>query len=54
MMMMMTMKNQLDATYNFIILIIGSTCFGHCYANHHELTTVVLVITLAVQFFKDG
>jgi len=22
-------KNQLDATYYFIVLLIGSTCFGH-------------------------
>jgi len=26
------MKNQLDATYYFIVLLIGSTCFGHYYA----------------------
>ena len=32
-------KNQLDATYYFIVLMIGSTCFGHCYAHHQELTT---------------
>jgi len=30
-------KNQLDATYCFIILMIRSTCFGHCYAHHQEL-----------------
>jgi len=38
-------KNQLDATYCFIILMIGSTCFGHYYAHHQELTTVVLITT---------
>jgi len=27
-------KNQLDATYYFIVLLIGSTCFGHYYAHH--------------------
>jgi len=24
-------KNQLDATYYFIVLLIGPTCFGHYY-----------------------
>ena len=33
---------QLDATYCFIILMIGSTCFGHCYVHHQELTTVAV------------
>jgi len=23
--------------------MIGSTCFGHCYADHQELTTVAVV-----------
>jgi len=32
-------KNQLDATYYFLVLLIGSTCFGHYYAHHQELTT---------------
>ena len=36
-------KNQLDATYYFIVLLIGSTCFGHYYGYHQELTTIVLV-----------
>jgi len=27
-------KNQLDATYYFTVLLIGSTCFGHYYAHH--------------------
>jgi len=43
-------KNQLDVTYCFIILVIGSTCFGHHYAHHQELTTIMLVTTWAVRF----
>jgi len=27
-------KNQLDATYYFIVLFTGSTCFGHYYVHH--------------------
>jgi len=38
----------------FIVLLIGSTCFGHYYAHHQELATVMLVITLVVSFCKDG
>ena len=34
--------------------MIGSTCFGHCYAHHQELTTVALITTWAVRFCKDG
>ena len=34
-------KNQLDATYYFIILLIGSTCFRHYYAHHQELTIIM-------------
>jgi len=33
------LKNQLDATYYFIVLLIGSTCFGHYYAHPQELAT---------------
>ena len=29
--------NQLDVTYYFIVLLIGSTCFGHYYVRHQEL-----------------
>jgi len=29
-------KNQLDATYYFIVIVIGSTCFVHYYAHHQE------------------
>ena len=36
---------QLDATYYFIMLMLGSTCFGHHYAHHQELTTIALVTT---------
>jgi len=36
-------KIQLDATYYFIILMLGSTCFGHHYAHRQELTTIALV-----------
>jgi hypothetical protein len=43
-------KNQLDATYYFIVLLIGSTCFGHYYAHHQELTTIMLITTLVVSF----
>ena len=42
-------KNQLDATY-FIVLRIGSTCFGHYYAHHQELATIMLITTLVVSF----
>jgi len=38
-------KIQLDATYYFIMLMLGSTCFGHHYAHHQELTTIALVTT---------
>jgi len=33
------MKNniKLDNTYYFIMLMLGSTCFGHHYAYHQEL-----------------
>ena len=36
-------KIQLDATYYFSMLMLGSTCFGHHYAHHQELTTIALV-----------
>ena len=39
---MLKNKNQLDATYCFIVLLIGSTCFGQYYAHHQELTTIML------------
>jgi len=43
-------KNQLDATYYFIVLLIGSTCFGHYYAHHQELATMMLITTLVDSF----
>ena len=43
-------KNQLDATYYFIVLLIGSTCFGHYYAHHQDLATMMLITTLVVSF----
>ena len=43
-------KNQVDATYYFIVLLSGSTCFGHYYAHHQELATIMLITTLVVSF----
>ena len=43
-------KNRLDATYYYIVLLIGSTCFGHYYAHHQELATMMLITTLVVSF----
>ena len=37
-------ENQLDATEWFIIIIICSTCFGHLYAHHHELETILVLL----------
>ena len=34
--------NQLDATECFIALTICSTCFGHLYAHHQELETILV------------
>ena len=34
-------ENQLDATEWFIALVICSTCFGHLYAHHQELETIL-------------
>jgi len=48
------MKNQLDATFYFIVLLIGSICFGHYYGHHQELATVMLITTFVVSFCKDG
>ena len=38
-------KIQLDATYYFVMLMLGSTCFGHHYTHRQELTTIALVTT---------
>ena len=43
-------KNQLDTTYYTIVLLIGSTYFGHYYAHHQELETIILNTTLVVSF----
>jgi len=37
-------ENQLDATEFFIALIICSTCFGHLYAHHQELETMLVLL----------
>ena len=37
-------ENQLDATEWFITLIICSTCFGHFYAHHQELETILVLL----------
>ena len=37
-------ENQLDATQYFIALIICSTCFGHLYAYHQELETILVLL----------
>jgi len=47
-------KNELDATYHFIVLLIGSACFGHYYAHHQELATIMFITTLVVSLSKDG
>ena len=43
-------KNQLDVTWYFIVLLIGSTCFEHYYAHHQELVTMMLCTKLIVSF----
>ena len=37
-------ETQLDATECFIALIICSTCFGHLYAHHQELETIIVLL----------
>jgi hypothetical protein len=41
-------KNELDATYYFIVLLIGLTCFEHYYAHYQELATMMLIAILNV------
>jgi len=41
---------KIDATYYFIVYLIGSTCFGHYYAHHQEFATMMLITTLIVSF----
>ena len=47
-------KNQLDATWYFIVLLKGSTRLKHYYAHHQELATVMMFTTLVLSFCKDG
>ena len=35
---------QLDATERFMVLIICSICFGHLYAHHQELETILVLL----------
>ena len=37
-------ENQLDATECFIAIIICSTYFGHSYAHHLELETILVLL----------
>ena len=37
-------ENQLDATECFIAIIICSTCFGHSYAHHQDLETILVLL----------
>jgi hypothetical protein len=36
--------NQLDAAECLIAIIIISTCFGHLYAHHQELETILVLL----------
>jgi len=36
-------KIQIDTTYYFSMLMLGSVCFGQHYVHHQELTTIALV-----------
>ena len=36
------------------MLLLDSTRFGHYYAHHQELATIILITTLIVSFCKDG
>jgi len=37
-------ENHLYATERFIALIICSTCFGHLYAHHQQLETILVLL----------
>ena len=37
-------ENQLDATECFTAIKISSTCFGHSYAHHQELETILVLL----------
>jgi len=49
-----TWRDLLDATYYFIVHLIGSTRFGHYYDHNQEFATIMLITTLVVSFCKDG
>ena len=36
----MPIEEEEDATCYFIMVMLGSTCFGHRYAHHQELMTI--------------
>jgi hypothetical protein len=38
-------ENKLDDTECFIALIICSICFGHLYAHHQELETILVLLS---------
>jgi len=42
-------KIQVDTTYYFIMLMLGSICFGHHYAHHQELTTASCLHLTSIQ-----
>ena len=44
-------KIQIDVTYYFIMLMLGSICFGHHYAHRQELTTIG---RLVLELLLDG
>jgi len=46
-------KIQLDATYYFIMLMLGSTCFGHLYT-HHQGPSVGKFIHLPALNFQPA
>ena len=37
-------ESQLDATECFIAIIIYTTCFGHSYAHHQDLETMLVLL----------
>ena len=41
-------ENQLHASECFITLIICSICFGHLYAHHQELETILVLLSHGV------
>jgi len=43
-------KNRLDVICYFIVILVGSTCFGQYSAHHQELATMMFITTLVVSF----